>query len=235
MASACTRPPSLACGKTLNSCVENPSSVIRVRPDVPSLAASYGQINNNDAISTGEVAEMKGVKTLGVGLAVLTVLFGVPTAAFALLLTVGQGSNAKTTTVSMPQMQSGGMGGGMIASNQTATTPAAAVDLAIIHVQKGCHVWSNGTSQVPTMRLMLKAGQMLQVMNQDLDMHRMMEVAGPTQMMLGGPMKQGQTQALTFTKPGVYRFMTKVSPMAGMPDVATSGADNSLRLMVTVA
>ena len=65
-------------------------------------------------------------------------------------------------------------------------------------------------------------------------MHRMMEGAGPAQMMLGGPMKQGQAQTLTFGKTGIYRFMTKVSPTSGMPHVATVGPDNTLRLTAKV-
>jgi len=119
----------------------------------------------------------------------------------------------------------------------TASTPqtsAAADQLTIIHVQKGCHVWSNGTAQMATMRLTMKPGQMLRIMNQDLDMHRMMQLSGPA-MMLGGPMKQGQAQSLSFTKPGTYRFDTKVLPMKGMPEVETTGPDNTLKLTVTVA
>ncbi len=64
-------------------------------------------------------------------------------------------------------------------------------------------------------------------------MHRLMQLSGPA-MMLGGPLKQGQAEALTFTQPGTYRFDTKVLPMKGMPDVATTDPDNTLRLTVTV-
>lgn len=59
------------------------------------------------------------------------------------------------------------------------------------------------------MRLTMKPGQMLRIMNQDVDMHRMMELSGPTMMALGGPMSQGQVDTLTFAQPGVYRFETK--------------------------
>jgi hypothetical protein len=64
---------------------------------------------------------------------------------------------------------------------------------------------------------------------------RMMEVAGPQMMMFGQAMKQGRVKTLTFTKAGVYKFTTTVAPMAGMLEVATTGPDNNLRLMVTVA
>ena len=98
---------------------------------------------------------MKGLKTLGVRLAVVTLLFAVPTAAVAPLLTVGQHSSANTVAASMPQMISNGMGG-MTSSNQTTTT-AAAADLTNVHVQNGCHVWSDGSAQMPMMRLTLQA------------------------------------------------------------------------------
>ena len=74
--------------------------------------------------------------------------------------------------------------------------------MTIVHVQKGCHVWSDAGKQMAAMHLTMHAGQMLTVMNQDVDMHRMMELSGPTMMSLGGPMAQGKTDALTFTKPG---------------------------------
>ncbi len=66
-------------------------------------------------------------------------------------------------------------------------------------------------------------------------MHQLVERSGPSMIMLGGPMKQGQQASLSFAKAGLYRFDTKVSPMAGMPEVATSGPDNTLRLTVAVS
>jgi plastocyanin len=171
---------------------------------------------------------MKGLKALGVGVAVVVVLFAVPAAALALLMTVGQDDHS--TTNAMPHMSSAGMGGMMTSGTQTG---AAADQLTILHVQKGCHVWSNGTAQMATMRLTMKPGQMLQIMNQDVDRHRMMQLAGPA-MMLGGPMATGQAESLTFTQPGTYRFDTKSSAMKGMPEAATIGPDNTLRLTVVV-
>jgi plastocyanin len=209
-----------------------PLVMIGVRPDAPGLAAPYGQIKQEEeARTTGEVAEMKVLKTLGIGVMVVALLIAVPFSAIALNLTFGQDHHDM-----MPNRSNTGMGG-MMSSNQTTptTATATAADLTIIHVQKGCHVFSNGSTQMPVMRLTLKTGQGLRIMNQDVDMHRLMEVAGAAQMMLGHAMKQGQAQTLTCTKPGVYKFTTKVSPMAGMPDVATTGSDNNLRLMVTVA
>jgi len=174
---------------------------------------------------------MRGLKALGVGLAVVGLLFAVPAAAIALLLTVGQHDKSTTDATAMPHMSSTGMGGMATSGTQAGV---AADQLTILHVQKGCHVWSNGTAQMAAMRLTMKPGQMLQIMNQDLDMHRMMQLSGPA-MMLGGPMKTGQAQSLTFTKPGTYTFDTKSSEMKGMPEAETIGPDNTLRLTVIVA
>jgi plastocyanin len=171
---------------------------------------------------------MRGLKVVGIGLAVLGLLFAVPAAAVALLMTVGQDDHS--TTNAMPHMSSSGMGGMMTSGAQTGT---AAGQLTILHVQKGCHVWSNGTTQTATMRLTMKPGQMLQIMNQDIDRHRMMQLSGPA-MVLGGPMATGQAESLTFTEPGTYRFDTKSSEMKGMPEAATIGPDNTLRLTVIV-
>jgi hypothetical protein len=177
------------------------------------------------------VTKVKGLRAIGVGLIVVGLLIAVPLAAIAVNLSVG-GDDQSTNSVSgMPHMSSSGMGAIM-----GPTTPAKPVadQLTIVHMQRGCHDWSNGTARMATMRLVMKPGQMLRILNQDVDMHRLMQLAGPT-MMLGGPMKEGQAQTLTFAKPGMYRFDTRVLPMTGMPEVATVGPDNHLRLMVTVA
>src|SRR5437867_3107586 len=101
--------------------------------------------SNKKKRSIGEVAEMKVLKTLGVGVMVVALLIAIPFSAIALNLTFGQDHHDM-----MPNRSSTGMGG-MMSSNQTtsATTTTTAADLTIIHVQKGCHVWSNGTSQMP--------------------------------------------------------------------------------------
>ena len=164
---------------------------------------------------------------------VVGLLIAVPLAATAVILSVGgEGQSTTTAKATMPHMTSGGMGGGVTAS--AAQSKPVADQLTIVHMQKGCHDWSNGTAQMATMRLVMKPGQMLRIMNQDVDMHRLMQLAGPT-IMLGGPMKEGQARSLTFTKPGTYKFDTKSLPMKGMPEVQTIGPDNHLQLTVTVA
>jgi hypothetical protein len=173
---------------------------------------------------------MKALRTLEVAAMVVVLLIAVPVAAIALDLVAGNGDHA--TTNNGIHMSGAGMTG-MMGSAQGRTT-ASAADVTIIHVQKGCHVWSDAGKQMAALQLHMHTGQMLKVMNQDVDMHRMMELSGPTMMRLGGPMAQGKTDTLTFTEPGTYVFGTKASSMKGMPEVATTGPDNNLKLTVTV-
>jgi plastocyanin len=179
---------------------------------------------------------MKGLKALGVWFAIAGVLFSVPVAAVALILAVGHDGRIATHTTAMPHMSNGAMAnmGAAMGSGGQTQTGAANAELTILHVQRGCHVWSDGKVQTPTLELNMQPGQMLQVLNQDVDMHRMVEMSGPA-MMLGGPMKTGQSESLTFAKPGTYTFHTKSSEMMGMAEVSTTGPDNNLKLTVVVA
>lgn len=119
------------------------------------------------------------------------------------------------------------------------TTPIPrTVSLAIQHVQHGCHVWSNGKTTEALMRLHLKRGQTLSIVDMDVDAHQLMQVAGPARLRMGGPMMTTDGMKMTFTKKGIYRFGTRtleMPGMAGMADVKTIGPDNKLRLVVTVA
>lgn len=132
---------------------------------------------------------------------------------------------------------SGAMSNGMATSSAAGATIASprTVSLTIQHVQRGCHVWSNGKTTGAMMRLHLRKGQTLSIMDMDVDAHRMMQFAGPMHMRIGGPMMATQQMKMTFTKRGIYRFGTRTVEMAGMADVKTIGPDNKLRLVVTVA
>jgi hypothetical protein len=125
----------------------------------------------------------------------------------------------------------GTVGAGMMSS---ATVPAAA-KLTIQHVQKGCHVWSNGTTAAAMMRLHLKPGQNLSIIDMDVDAHQMMEFAGPARLHMGGPMMMSNSRTISFPAKGVYRIGTKTVETQGAMDVKTIGPDNKLRLVVTVA
>jgi hypothetical protein len=89
----------------------------------------------------------------------------------------------------------------------------------------------------PTMRLHLRVGQRLSVLDQDVDAHQMLQFAGPMRLQMGKPMMTGHGMAFRFMKAGVYRLGTKTVEMPGMGgmDVKTIGPDNKLRLVVRVA
>lgn len=145
--------------------------------------------------------------------------------------TTGQaGAKAEAT----PHM-SGAMS--MSGSTMTAANSLATQKLTIQHVQRGCHVWSNGKTMGPMMRLHLKPGQKLSILDSDVDPHQMMELGGPMHIRMGGPMMMNHGMTLSFMKKGVYRFGTKTveMPGGGEMDVKTIGPDNHLRLVVTVA
>lgn len=63
----------------------------------------------------------------------------------------------------------------------------------------------------------------------------MMQFSGPARMRMGGPIVMSKSMTLTFTEAGVYRFGTKTVEMPGAMEVKTTGPDNNLRLVVTVA
>jgi hypothetical protein len=72
---------------------------------------------------------------------------------------------------------SGGMS--MPRSSMMTLSSLATQKLTIQHVQRGCHVWSNGKMTGAMMRLHLRPGQKLSIMDNDVDPHQVMELAGP--------------------------------------------------------
>lgn len=132
-------------------------------------------------------------------------------------------------------------GSGMAASAPPAAT--ATSRLTIQHVLKGCHTWSNGTGTATTIRLTLKPGGRLAILNHDLDdAHQLMELSGPARLQLGGPIRMNHGAVVWFTKQGIYRLRTKTVTIPGRTGmigtgmkVTTIGPDNTLRLVVTVA
>jgi plastocyanin len=106
--------------------------------------------------------------------------------------------------------------------------------VTIVHVQKGCHSWSLGKgTPAAGVKVVLKRGQRLTVVNQDLDTHKLMRIAGP-KIALGKPMAMNGRATLTFKTPGVYRLHTHLIEMTGMPEVETMGPDNVLAMLVVV-
>ena len=106
--------------------------------------------------------------------------------------------------------------------------------LTIVHVQKGCHVWSNSRgAQAAGVKVFIKRGQRLAVLNQDLDTHKLVRLAGP-KIALGKALSMNDRVTLTFRQPGVYKLHTKKVETPGMPEVTTSGPDHILAILVVV-
>jgi plastocyanin len=123
--------------------------------------------------------------------------------------------------------------------------------LVIRHQLRGCHTWSaNGDSFKAAQAITLHRGGAITVTNNDVMSHKLIETSGPavtykrvsTGMGMGlkGTFpaamlaRMGSSSTLTFRKAGVYKFTTKPGEdfMAG---IKTVGADNVLRLTVTVS
>src|SRR6266496_3702238 len=153
--------------------------------------------------------------------------------ALALQPTSATANQATPQRVAMPQM-SGGMS--VMSFGTMASASLATQKLTIQHTQKGCHVWSDGQTTGAMMRLHLKPGQKLSILDQDVDAHQMMELAGPMHLRMGKPMMTSHGMTIVFMKKNIYRLGTKTVEMeGGGMDVKTVGPDNNLRLLVTVA
>lgn len=133
------------------------------------------------------------------------------------------------TSVSSPVVAPMTMSGMMGATRSSAGT----AKLVIQHVQKGCHVWSYNHRQAASMRLSLKHGAQLRIVDQDVDPHGLVQLAGP-KIAFRPNLMMGQSLLLVFKQPAVYRFKTRVIEMGSMEEVETIGPDNKLRLTVVV-
>jgi hypothetical protein len=67
------------------------------------------------------------------------------------------------------------------------------------------------------------AAEKLSILDQDVDAHQMMELAGPMHLQMGGQMMTNDGMTLRFIKRGVYRLGAKTLEMKG-------GCANILRL-----
>lgn len=167
---------------------------------------------------------LKGLTVIGASLIIATgFVVG------ALILSDGY-AHGKTGAMMVPASHM--TPGTMMGSANVAVTPKAST-LSIVHVQRGCHVWSNGTRSGPQMRTMLAAGGTLRITDEDVDPHKLIQVAGP-KVMLGKAMMSGDVAQISFPTKGVYKFTTRTLEMPGMAEVKTIGPDNHLMLTVDV-
>lgn len=128
-------------------------------------------------------------------------------------------------------------GGGEEQTAVQAPTAADNAKLTIVHVQKGCHIWSDGQRQAATMRLALAEGGTLTLVNNDIDAHRLVQLAGPG-VALGSTMMMGGKMAVVFPQPGLYRLRTETVEVEGMDEmmeIETEGPDNELEVEVEVS
>jgi hypothetical protein len=150
----------------------------------------------------------------------------------AIAVSVAGGAIVTGTAVAVDRNTSPGVAP-MTMGDMMAASPSSTTKLTIKHVQKGCHVWSHSSRQAASMRLNLRRGARLVVLDQDVDAHKLIQLAGP-KLALDGPMMMGHSQTITFVKTGLYWFKTKVVEMGHMVEVETLGPDNTLRLTISV-
>ena len=79
--------------------------------------------------------------------------------------------------------------------------------VTIVHVIRGCHVWSNGVKQAAGAKVFLDRGGKLTLMNHDVDLHKLVRLAGP-KAALGGYVMMGHQKTVTFTRAGTYKLRT---------------------------
>jgi plastocyanin len=162
------------------------------------------------------------------GFAIGTLLILVP------MVLVGHGRSAPQAAPAMPTMSSGMASMSSAGAAQSAAA-AATRQIAIVHVQRGCHDWSMQGQMAAAMSLRLHRGDTLAIRNTDTDGHRLVQQAGPSILMRHARMMMNATSQLRFERSGVYRFTTHAFMLPNMPDVKTTGPDHHLMLVVRVA
>jgi len=115
--------------------------------------------------------------------------------------------------------------------------PPAHVNVTIRHQTHHCHAWASGTGQyVAALNLAAARNATVTITNNDVMPHRLIQKAGPAVRMSGSASlsRPGAKVTITFSRPGVYRFMTKAGEDY-MKGVHTIGEDNVLTMKVTVS
>lgn len=113
------------------------------------------------------------------------------------------------------------------------TAGSKTVRLTIVHQLRGCHDWTDGKRTAAGVKLIVKPGTRLTILNADLDTHKLVQLAGP-KLRLGPPLRMNASFTLRFLKPGVYRFMTEKVETRQAMEVKTVGPDHVLGLTVVV-
>ena len=126
----------------------------------------------------------------------------------------------------------------MLVALAVAGSAAAAPNKATLTIQHklhGCHSWSfDGKSGQATQRVKLARGSVLTVVDNDVMPHTLIQVSGPKTAVAG--LKMGHMHAsahVVFRSGGTYVFKTRAGEDY-MSGIKTVGADNVLKLVVTV-
>jgi hypothetical protein len=106
-------------------------------------------------------------------------------------------------------------------------------ELTIVHIVRGCHNWTDGKTIAEKADVTLQRGGRLTLLNQDVDVHKLVQLAGP-RIATGKAMAMNGSTKLRFATSALYRFKTVTSEMPGMPDMKTIGPDYRLLLSVHV-
>jgi hypothetical protein len=109
----------------------------------------------------------------------------------------------------------------------------SSAELTIVHIVRGCHNWTNGKVIAEKADVTLRQGGRLTILNQDVDIHKVVQLAG-TRIATGKGLRMNASVKLRFAKAGLYRFKTVTSDMPGMPEMKTVGPDYQLVLIVRV-
>jgi plastocyanin len=147
-----------------------------------------------------------------------------------------------------------GVVAGVSSAPASAAGGATKPTLVIRHQVHGCHSWSlGGGAFKPSQAVTIHRGGSVSITNNDVMPHKLVETSGPavtiTRLNAGMPGMMGlkgtfppammarmsSAAKVTFRTAGVYKFTTKPGEdyMPG-PSMKTIGADNVLRLTVTV-
>ncbi len=108
--------------------------------------------------------------------------------------------------------------------------------VSIRHQTRGCHAW--GLTRGPakaSLRITAHADELIQVIDNDVMPHRLIQVAGPKVPIQTPNMHtMGARAQFSLAGKGVYRFKTRAGEdYAGM-EMHTVGPDNVLRLTIVV-
>lgn len=166
-----------------------------------------------------------------VGRLIVQIAAGVGIVAALMLSTI-----ALIRTTDRPPVASSMSGMQRAAASQPASPPARA-EVVIEHVTRGCHAMLvNGQAQpTPTATIRLAPGGRLQVTDNDVMPHRLLETSGPAARFSGAAMgHMGAQSTVTFPRAGTYSLTTKAGEDY-TKGITTIGADNTLRLKVVVA